>query len=333
MNSAEFNDILEGNSSFIVVDECGSEGNNDDYKLIEDAGPCVNSSSEEEEGELNDPEETETDIIAVSEDLIISPHSPENDIKKVGVDAISVANNLESKKEEQQQNTETSADDDNIPLMNIIFRSNEIFEQFREPFLECINLMLTKMDNAKFNVLENKLDNSILVLNKNSKTQLRHDDIFMFDTTLSEVQCRKSIPSYKAYITTKAAPKTDDNVKFKNKSSCFNCEGDHNLMECREPRNQRKINKAKNEHFRKGQRYHIDLEQKYGKFVPGHISSTLKKALGLSKYDLPCHVIKMKQFGYPPGWLEDAKISHSGLNLFDSKVTNIQNNLDLLFEF
>lgn len=66
-------------------------------------------------------------------------------------------------------------------------------------------------------------------------------------------------------------------------------------------------------------RYHLDDEQKFAAFVPGQISSKLRKALGLAKHQLPKHIYKMRTLGYPPGWMEDARISHSGLTLYDSQ--------------
>lgn len=63
----------------------------------------------------------------------------------------------------------------------------------------------------------------------------------------------------------------------------------------------------------------MDDEQKFASFVPGQISNKLRKALGLAKHQLPNHIYKMRTLGYPPGWMEDAKISHSGLTLYDCK--------------
>jgi hypothetical protein len=53
--------------------------------------------------------------------------------------------------------------------------------------------------------------------------------------------------------------------------------------------------------------------------VPGEISSKLRKALGLERDHLPKHIYMMRLLGYPPGWMEEARISHSGLALYDSQ--------------
>lgn len=133
------------------------------------------------------------------------------------------------------------------------------------------------------------------------------------------------IPSYK-----KALNKVLDNSplaaasgdsatkKPKSKQNCWNCDGDHGLKDCKEPRNFAKIDKMKQAFMKTKDRYHVDLEQKYGHIVPGRLTFELRQALGLRKRDLPIHIYRMRLFGYPPGWLEDAKITHSGLQLFNS---------------
>lgn len=39
-------------------------------------------------------------------------------------------------------------------------------------------------------------------------------------------------------------------------------------------------------------------------------------ALGLSKNEIPLHVYKMREYGYPSGWLEEAKVEYSGISIF-----------------
>lgn len=53
-------------------------------------------------------------------------------------------------------------------------------------------------------------------------------------------------------------------------------------------------------------------------YMPGQLSDALVQALGLQKGELPLHVYRMRIYGYPPGWLEEARIVHSGLTVFDS---------------
>lgn len=67
-------------------------------------------------------------------------------------------------------------------------------------------------------------------------------------------------------------------------------------------------------------RYHVEDDQKYGHLIPGRISGQLRHALGLKRNELPLHIYRMRLLGYPPGWLEEARISHSGISMFDSMV-------------
>lgn len=113
----------------------------------------------------------------------------------------------------------------------------------------------------------------------------------------------------------------DDECKRPARNSCWNCDGEHSMRDCPEPRNFNKVrqNRAK---FSSGkmERYHVDATQRFGTFVPGEISNELRKALGLHRNELPLHIYRMRELGYPPGWLENAKVSQSGLALFDANV-------------
>lgn len=139
------------------------------------------------------------------------------------------------------------------------------------------------------------------------------------------------IPSYKKALqkvldnSPSAAASGDSATKKpKPKQNCWNCDGDHGLKDCKEPRNFAKIDKMKQAFMKTKDRYHVDLEQKYGHIVPGRLTHELRQALGLRKRDLPVHIYRMRLFGYPPGWLEDAKITHSGLQLFNSNGDPVQ---------
>lgn len=104
------------------------------------------------------------------------------------------------------------------------------------------------------------------------------------------------------------------------RNACFNCDKDsHSLRDCPEPRDMRKVNKARNEFSRKELRYHDDNDNEYGQMVPGQISEELRAALGLTSTQIPLHVYRMRMFGYPPGWIEEAKVHDSGLSLFVEK--------------
>ncbi|XP_075372641.1 zinc finger CCHC domain-containing protein 8 isoform X5 [Mycteria americana] len=114
------------------------------------------------------------------------------------------------------------------------------------------------------------------------------------------------------------------------KPHCFNCGSeDHQMKDCPKPRNAARISEkrkefmeacgeASNQNFQ--QRYHAEeVEERFGKFKPGVISGELQDALGVTDKSLPPFIYRMRQLGYPPGWLKEAEMEHSGLALYDGK--------------
>uniref|UniRef100_A0A669PF40 Zinc finger CCHC domain-containing protein 8 n=1 Tax=Phasianus colchicus TaxID=9054 RepID=A0A669PF40_PHACC len=121
--------------------------------------------------------------------------------------------------------------------------------------------------------------------------------------------------------------------KSRPKSHCFNCGSEeHQIKDCPKPRNAARISEkrkefmeacgeASNQNFQ--QRYHAEeVEERFGKFKPGVISGELQDALGVTAKSLPPFIYRMRQLGYPPGWLKEAEMEHSGLALYDGKDDN-----------
>jgi len=109
--------------------------------------------------------------------------------------------------------------------------------------------------------------------------------------------------------------------KTRPKNTCFNCLGDHMIMDCKEPKDPKQISRNRKEFQQKqvsynSLRYHEDEPQKFGEIQPGLPSEKLRKALGLESNQLPEYIYRMRGLGYPPGWLKYAQISHSGMNLY-----------------
>ncbi|XP_069922248.1 zinc finger CCHC domain-containing protein 8 isoform X1 [Oryctolagus cuniculus] len=114
------------------------------------------------------------------------------------------------------------------------------------------------------------------------------------------------------------------------KPHCFNCGSEeHQMKDCPMPRNAARISEkrkeymdacgeANNQNFQ--QRYHAEeVEERFGRFKPGVISEELQDALGVTDRSLPPFIYRMRQLGYPPGWLKEAELEHSGLALYDGK--------------
>ncbi|XP_055920241.1 zinc finger CCHC domain-containing protein 8 homolog [Eupeodes corollae] len=158
--------------------------------------------------------------------------------------------------------------------------------------------------------------------------------LFMVDTQPAEKVDAVQIPSYKRTIkeilnesSAQKKKKNDEDEcsRPKQMKSCFNCgEHDHDLRSCPKPRNNAKINKAKkNMNFRRD-RYHVDIEQRFAHLRPGQVSKLLREALGIRGGELPFFFYRMRVLGYPPGWLEDARVAHSGISLFDSEGRSVR---------
>ena len=155
-------------------------------------------------------------------------------------------------------------------------------------------------------------------------------ELFTIDTAPApKIDCVK-VPSYKRAIkdalldeaaARKRQKEEEDVFKTKKTNSYFNCgEAGHSIRECTKPHNAKRIKNAKRECF-KVERYHVDVEQRFAHLKPGCLSDKLREALGLRKGELPFFFYRMRVLGYPPGWLEDAKVEHSGINLFNSDVS------------
>ncbi|XP_051017457.1 zinc finger CCHC domain-containing protein 8 isoform X2 [Acomys russatus] len=112
------------------------------------------------------------------------------------------------------------------------------------------------------------------------------------------------------------------------KPHCFNCGSEeHQMKECPMPRNAARISEKRKEYMDAcgevnnqsfQQRYHAEeVEERFGRFKPGVISEELQDALGVTDKSLPPFIYRMRQLGYPPGWLKEAELENSGLSLYD----------------
>lgn len=150
------------------------------------------------------------------------------------------------------------------------------------------------------------------------------NDVFTIDTLPTEKKVNTEIPNYDKISETlldleaKIIGGANDKAM---RNGCWNCGGEHNLRDCKQPRNMKNIQRAKQMFGKtRADRYHVDAEQKYAQFTAGQISDNLRQALGLRRKELPLYIYKMRLYGYPPGWLEEAKVETSGLSLFISDV-------------
>lgn len=208
------------------------------------------------------------------------------------------------------------------PLFRLVFKDSDTFAELRHVVSTCIrDTLFARKHQIEVLVKEDEFS---VYFNELDTGEGQNDSIFMIDTLPTEDENgTQEVPVYES---TKAMLNNDSqNTEVKEdidkpKNNCWNCGGDHMLRECTKPKDNSMINRAKNAFNRsKTERYHVDFD-KFGQFQAGVISDDLRKALGMGRRDLPSYIYRMRLYGYPPGWLEDAKVSHSGLSLFVSEV-------------
>lgn len=173
----------------------------------------------------------------------------------------------------------------------------------------------SKIDDM--DILDDSAHNRLCI----SEKIVKKSESFLVDTTPKSSNENETTPRYTSLNTPVLSnlkrPREEEPRLSMSSNKCFNCDKDtHGLRDCPEPRNMNKIRRARNDFNRRELRYHDDNDEYSSSLVPGKLSDDLKVALGLSGNQIPLHVYKMRLYGYPPGWLEEAKIQHSGLQLF-----------------
>lgn len=221
-----------------------------------------------------------------------------------------------------------SCDEDNVSdacILRISFKDAETFSELNTLITRCIK-------NALFHLQKSVIcteDPSTFTVTFN-QTSKSDDGLFIVDSVPSDTpEISNVVPEYsrtEVLINGKLIEENKNGAETTPKTAqnaCFNCDGDHSIRDCTKPRDFAKIkhNRAKFTNNKlSSERYHAEVEQKFGHFVAGDLTKDLRNALGLRSKELPMHIYRMRMLGYPPGWLENAKVSSSGLTMFDSEV-------------
>ncbi|XP_011502048.1 PREDICTED: zinc finger CCHC domain-containing protein 8 homolog isoform X2 [Ceratosolen solmsi marchali] len=242
--------------------------------------------------------------------------------------------------DQEQLSTSNDYSKDPQPIFKIFFRDASAFQNYSEQIERFLKeLILPKNINRNVKSTTEDLILQIFDSNDNvkhssynvspkysSKEKQSNNSLFTIDTN-PKSRDDLDIPMYRKKFN-KTLQKSQDEVnEIKEdcgpKRTCFNCLGNHNLRDCEEPRNYVAINKNRKSYNAKrgplNVRYHLDENQRFEHFIPGQISLNLRKALGVKENELPRHIYRMRTLGYPPGWLEEARLQHSGLALFNSE--------------
>ncbi|CAH9090996.1 unnamed protein product [Cuscuta europaea] len=120
-------------------------------------------------------------------------------------------------------------------------------------------------------------------------------------------------------------------VELVEASRCFNCNSySHSMKDCKKPRDAVAVNFARKQHRSKLNlnavsriRYYQSSERgKYDGLSPGVLDAETRKLLGLGELDPPPWLHRMREIGYPPGYL-DPEEDHlpSGITIFGNDET------------
>ncbi|XP_010528466.1 PREDICTED: uncharacterized protein LOC104805556 [Tarenaya hassleriana] len=120
---------------------------------------------------------------------------------------------------------------------------------------------------------------------------------------------------------------------------CFNCGSySHSLRECPKPFDRLAVSNARKEHKAKknlssGSRipsryYQSSQSGKYGGLKPGSLDAETRQLLGLAELDPPPWLNRMRELGYPPGYLAYDVDHPSGITIFGEEETRVEETED-----
>ncbi|XP_034103622.1 zinc finger CCHC domain-containing protein 8 homolog [Drosophila albomicans] len=258
----------------------------------------------------------------------------DGEVNDTDVEIINLTANSQSPSNPPQSNTTTTnehLEESEPPIFEVTFKNKIDYERLHDRVLQGLKKTFAA------NEFEFKTNEAITRIGAfiRTPTPLPDNDLFMIDTAPSSKLNAAQVPSYKRTHTDVLDEDTANRKRLKaeavNKcfrpkvqSACFNCGGtDHSLRECTRPRNQSRIQRARKKNTRT-ERYHVDTEQRFAHIRPGRISTKTRHAMGYSRGELPFMFYRMRVLGYPPAWLEEAKVQSSGITLFNADGTEVQ---------
>ncbi|KAB1255821.1 Zinc finger CCHC domain-containing protein 8 [Camelus dromedarius] len=203
------------------------------------------------------------------------------------------------------------------PLLQILFMNNNISKQYHQEIEEFVSNLVKRFEEQQKNDVEKT---SFNLLPQPSSVMLEEDH---------KVEESSAVKSNKEAFSVSLDILVLNSADMP-KPHCFNCGSEeHQMKDCPMPRNAARISEKRkeyldacgetnNQNFQ--QRYHAEeVEERFGRFKPGVISEELQDALGVTDKSLPPFIYRMRQLGYPPGWLKEAELENSGLALYDGK--------------
>ncbi|XP_033354283.1 zinc finger CCHC domain-containing protein 8 homolog [Bombus vosnesenskii] len=293
---------------------------------------------------INDTDEEVIDLDSSQDINITDNDQSECSIEKDSLpnnnaDKMNVTNNYMDNNKNASTMETCDSESSSTPLLKVMFRDENIAWQYSKR----IKVFLEELVSSKIKCQENDNGLTLEVWDNDTDSTSQSIDITTGSDDSQDIICDTlftvdkqprpgdefDVPSYsRKYI---LCDNVFDDTKLKSSKypegnsqrfMCFNCSGNHNLRDCTEPRNYTAI-EANRKNFNmkgnsKGVRYHLENNHRFDHIIPGQLSNNLRNALGLRSNELPRHIYRMRKLGYPPGWLEEARLQHSGLSLFNS---------------
>ncbi|CAL1684853.1 unnamed protein product [Lasius platythorax] len=286
----------------------------------------------------------DVEVVCLDGSSIYDPKNNENSSSDdVDVDVDVDANTEVTTRSSRDLQSVSSNDGAAPPVFKVMFRDESASRKYRQQIKDFLHTLVQSEPSNEQDVNVSSLILEVWDNKDNSKDQelsvSAENNSALNDSTESTDTCDSLFTS--VYVDNKPnfmndldvptyGQKYEDITKESNsvttkdcapKLNCFNCNGNHNMRDCPLPKNQTIINKNRKEFALKnnaGVRYHMGEDQRFSHMIPGQLSHKLRKALGLKDNQLPKHIYRMRLLGYPPGWLEEARLQHSGLSLFNS---------------
>ncbi|KAH8301432.1 hypothetical protein KR059_003189 [Drosophila kikkawai] len=291
----------------------------DSVIVIDDS--VVTVEDDVEDGELED------DVVLVEPES----ETTTNEDKPPAAEKSTINEEITSNPSSQENNH----DEEDTLVFEVRFSKEERFAGIQKQMLELLEVTFAEKQLV-FKIYE---DGGVIRAFENSKFQpekspspaLDTEDLFMIDIKPAAKLNASQVPSYK-----RSADVLDEQTEARKKlkaeavnkccrpraqAACYNCgDTDHSIRDCPKPRNNARIQRARK---KKVERYHVDAEQRFGHIKPGRISTKTRHAIGYARGELPFMYYRLRVLGYPPAWLEEAKVRSSGIALFNADGTEV----------
>uniref|UniRef100_A0A2K5NGL3 Zinc finger CCHC-type containing 8 n=1 Tax=Cercocebus atys TaxID=9531 RepID=A0A2K5NGL3_CERAT len=222
------------------------------------------------------------------------------------------------------------------PILQILFMNNAISKQYHQEIEEFVSNLVKRFEEQQKNDVEKTAFN---LLPQPSSIVLEEDHKVDESCAIKNSKEAFSVVGSVLYFTNFCLDKLGQPLLNENPQLSEGWEIPKSFMHLttnlqphcfsRRPRNAARISEKRKEYMDAcgeansqnfQQRYHAEeVEERFGRFKPGVISEELQDALGVTDKSLPPFIYRMRQLGYPPGWLKEAELENSGLALYDGK--------------